>query len=150
MKSLLLLLVLASGAAEASTLAQIPVPSNVTGSQKNCYAVGFSASGEVIASCRGVVSQACSGRGCQPLQYITTYNVLGGVATACKTVQHHLPQADVTTYVSGYNAASCPDSNANPTGSVVTINGVPYYYVSAGPAGEMLVNSNTAGHVVYP
>jgi hypothetical protein len=62
-----------------------------------------------------------------------------------------LPQADSITYLNGHGAADCTSVNFNPTGIVVVIGSVPYYYVTTDAvSGAELVNSNAAGFLYLP
>jgi hypothetical protein len=72
-------------------------------------------------------------------------------ADACSQLRHHLPQADSITYLNGHSAADCMSVNFNPTGIVVVIDSVPYYYVTTDAVSDAeLVNSNAAGFLYLP
>jgi hypothetical protein len=161
MKGSILALMMVTGTAVAGTLVQLPPPPSLVGigiaTRLACVGVSFTGDGSVNGMCHTATSSPCSGRGCQPVTYITNY-IVGWDATgsptgssACSTVRHHLPQADQTTYLNGHSAADCPGVVFNSTGSVVTINGVPYYYVTTDAmSGAELVNSNAAGFLYLP
>lgn len=119
-----------------------------------CVGSAFTASGTIVGACHTVTSSPCSGRGCQPVtlttNYIATWDASGYAtgAQACDVVRHHAPQADTVTYLNGHSAGDCPSVIFNPTGSVVMIDGVPYFYVSTDAAtGNELVDSNSAGYL---
>jgi hypothetical protein len=145
-------------AAMADSLRELPIPSEVTplGQPGQIYCVGnsFGAGGAVNGACQTRVSQACSGRGCNPAQTITvfvaTWDAEGNAlsAVACESVRHHLPQKDVVTYLNGYT--SCPSTGIG-TGTTVVIDGVPLYYVATDPTtGAELVNENYGGFLYLP
>lgn len=144
-------------AAQADTITQLIVPPDVSGQLKVCGATGFDDQGYIRGMCRATTSSVCSGRGCQPVQMITTYLVawdftlvgVNTIAKPCKTVRHHLPQADQTTYQPGFDASSCPNLNLQGTGTVYEFEGVPYYFVASDPdTGRVLVNGQSAGYLI--
>ena len=161
MKGLILALTMMSGTAFASTLFQLPPPPALVGvgiaGRLACVGVGFNADDSIYGACHTATSAPCSGKGCQPVTYTTNYIVTWDTAgnptgsTGCSIVRHHLPQADQTTYLDGHSAADCPGVLFNPTGAVVVVNGVPYYYVTTDAVtGAELVNSNAAGFLYLP
>lgn len=149
-----------TGLASSAELVQLPIPApaDIAGqdAQRHCAAIGFNADSTIAGACRTATSTACSGRGCQPVTTITGYVAAWDAAgnpvsaTACSVTRHHLPQADMTTYAPGYGPLNCPPVKYQ-TPTVVSIDGVPYWYVSTDPAsGAELVNSNSAGFVYLP
>jgi len=156
MKGLMLgLLCLIGATASADTLLQLPVPTNaktIAGpAYAHCATAGFNADGTVRGNCQATHSAACSGRGCQPVRMVYNFVASWGsdgyslTSIQCSVTRRHVPQLPVTTYTPGYDAATCPEPNYNPTGTVVVINGVPYFYVSTDTNGNEVVNSNYAG-----
>lgn len=160
MKTLLLSLLLI-GSAHAGTLLQLPLPPSLAtvgqSGTKSCAGNRFNVDGSVVGACRTVMASACSGRGCQPVSYVTAYVVTWdtqGTSTgviACSVTRHHLPQANIVTYAPGYDASTCPPVNLSATGTAFVINGTPYYYVTTDAAsGAVLVNSNSWGFLYLP
>lgn len=158
MKSILLFLSLV-GAAQASTVIQLPLPPSLAtvgqSGTKNCIGESFNPDGSVNGFCRTRVSSPCSGRGCQPVSLITTYAVRWDAEAnpvsevTCGITRHHIPQSDTTTYAPGFDLATCPSSNPFSPITVV-INGTPYYYVTTDAAsGAMLVGSNYPWGFLY-
>ncbi len=149
---------LAFSAAQASDLVQLTQPTlsgvGIAG-RTACVGSAFNSDNSVVGACRTVTASACSGRGCQPVTYTTTYvanwDALGeptGTA-ACSLTRHHLPQADQVTFLNGYT--SCPSVVFDPTQTVVVIGGFPMYYVTTDAAtGAELVNNNVAGYLYLP
>ncbi len=160
MKLLLLSTLFAFGAASASEVLQLPVPEDVKAivgpAYAHCAAAAFTDGRLINGDCQTVHASACSGRGCQPVRYVynfvVTWDASGYVAsdTQCSVTRRHLPQAPVTTYAPGFDATNCHGPVYNPTGTVVTIDGVPYFYVSTFEDGSELVNSNVAGFLYLP
>lgn len=155
------LMAMMGAAARAETFIQLPLPASLNGvgqsGTKACAGTGFNADGTVVGVCKTQYAGACSGRGCQPVVSITTYvanwdvNGDNGTAVVCSVTRHHLPQVDTTQYVPGYDATTCPRINLDPTKTVVTINGVPFYYVTTDAvSGAELVNSNFWGFLYLP
>ena len=145
--------------AMADSLIQLPIPAGVVGQEgrTSCVGNGFNADHSVFGACNSVTSSACSGRGCNPVTYTTTYVAAwdaDGVplsAIACSVTRHHSPQPNVTTYENGYDETSCPGVNLFGTHTVVVVDGTPFYYVATDPVtGAELVNSNAAGFLVLP
>lgn len=147
--------------AHAGELLQLPLPTQVIkGNQPNrtsCVGASFAADHSILGACHTVSSQACSGRGCNPAQTTTVWiatwdaagNALSGVG--CSQTRHHVPQPNVTTYLGGHTAADCPDVDLNPTGTTVTVDGVPFYYIAADAVtGAQLLASNTWGFLATP
>lgn len=141
-----LVMVATGHAAQLSQLAPPALP------RAACVGSGFDG-GQVTGVCVSVTSSPCSGRGCQPVTFTTTYLArweLDGATVsleACNLTRHHLPQANQVTYYGDHT--SCPALVYNPTGTTVVVDGTPFYYVSTDPVtGDELVNSNSAGYVV--
>lgn len=161
MKSILCALAfLVAGAVHAGDLIQLPIPAEVPRvtypSAPACAASAFNDDKSIRGACRSVRATACSGRGCQPVKYTTTYVAVWSaqgeplVATACSLLRHHLPQADELSYYPGFDASTCPPLNFNPTGTTVTLNGKAFYYVTTNSVGSELVNSDYAGFLYLP
>lgn len=158
LKTLALLLVMSIAVpALADSLTGLPVPPGVEGmaGRKSCVVVSFNAGHSIDGVCTGVTSPACSGRGCNPATftavYIATWDAEGNVVSAveCSYTRHHTPQVDTVTYFNGYT--SCPAKAYNPTGTVVVLDGIPFWYVATDPAtGDELVNSNVGGYLYSP
>ncbi len=166
MKTLFALIgLMVAGLANAGTLVQLAQPASLNGigNQHACVGVGFAADNSVYGACKTVTSSACSGRGCQPVSYVTTYATTWDAegnpiaATPCRIARHHLPQADQITYLNGYDATSCPPVKL----SEPTVVGIPYgtypwevmyfYYVTTDAVtGAELVNNNTWGFLYLP
>jgi len=167
MKRLLLALALTATGVHAGTLVQLAQPASLNGvgqaAQHACAGVGFAADHSVYGACRTATSSPCSGRGCQPVSYITdyatTWDAVGNplVAVTCSVTRHHVPQANQTTYAPGYDATNCP-AVVLATGTTV---GIPYgsypwevtyfYYVTTDPVtGAELVNSSASGFLYLP
>jgi hypothetical protein len=159
MKGLILALTMITPA-YADTLIQLPIPPALIGvgyaPRTACAGAAFNDDNSVRGACHTVTSAPCSGRGCQPVTYTTDYiavwDALGNplVATACAVIRHHLPQADQITYLNGFTAGDCFGVRFNPTGTVVMVDGAPYYYVATSVTGAELVNSNVAGYLYLP
>src|SRR5882762_4152225 len=100
MKSILCALAfLLAGAASAQTLSQLPLPPALIGASRvACVADGFNADSSIYGTCHTVQSGPCSGRGCQPVSYITNYatewDAVGNPlsATPCSVIRRHFPQ----------------------------------------------------------
>lgn len=161
MKGLIVALMMVSGTAFAGTVFQLPPPPALVGigiaGRLACVGAGFNTDHTIYGACHTATSAPCSGKSCQPVTYTTNYIVTWDAAgnptgsTGCSIVRHHLPQADQTTYLDGHSATDCPGVIFNPTGSVVVINGVPYYYVTTDAVtGAELVNSNASGLLYLP
>jgi hypothetical protein len=93
------------------------------------------------------------GRYCHPPTntYAVTWAADGSTATLvalCATTNGALTGHVVTTYYAPYTAATCVVRWYG--GTVVTINGTPYNYVSASMIGTQLVNSNTTSYLYQP
>lgn len=157
-KTLIGLMFLFSGAVQAQQLIALTQPALVGVGQPArtaCVGTAFNADSSIVGACRTATSSACSGRGCQPVTFTTTYvaswDVFGdptGV-TACSVTRHHLPQADTVVYGSGFGPSNCPVVVFNPTGNTVNVNGTPFYYVTTdAQTSNELVNSNSAGYLV--
>ena len=135
-----------AGAASAETLSALPPPPSLVGPghQVVCAASSFNADDSVKGTCKSASSTACSGRGCQPVTttvfYIVAWSDLApALGDACYSVRHHLPQPDQLTLLNGHTQADCPF--ALNTGTVVMINGTPYWYVATSADGAFeLVN----------
>jgi len=146
MKSLAFALCLLASAASAETLTGLSPPASLLqpGYRVSCAASSFNADDSVNGTCKAAISSACSGRGCQPVTVTTFYIVrwtdaAATLGDACMTVRHHLPQADQVTPLNGHTQADCPFVLS--TGTVVTINGTPYWYVATSADGAFeLVN----------
>lgn len=147
-----------AGAAPADSLVHLTQPA-LTGigiaGRTACVGTGFNADGSIVGACHTVTSPPCSGRGCQPVttttNYFASWNAAGEATgvSACNTVRHHLPQADVVTPLNGY--AICPSVSFTATGSTVVLNGTPFYYVATDPvSGAELLNNSTAGYLSLP
>lgn len=99
-----------------------------------CAPLGFRDDDSVYGACHTVTSQACSGRGCQPVNYTTnwivTWNIEGNptLGDACALIRTHLPQPRQVTYYGGHSAADCFDVILNPTLKTVGIPYGPYYW----------------------
>jgi hypothetical protein len=168
MKTLLVLLSLvAAGAAQAfSTVTPLVTPQVITGYQTHtgCAPITANANDTVLGACYGSRSAACSGRGCQPTTYITTYIVdwdLSGNPTfveSCRMVRRHLPQPDAITYLNGHSATDCLTVVSNPLATVVEVPDGPYtwqvqvyYYVATSADGLYeLVDNAIVSPVVQP
>jgi hypothetical protein len=159
MKLISLLMLMGAAPVMADSLIGLPTPSEVVGatiSQTYCVGGNFGANNSISGACQTRISQACSGRGCNPVQtvtvYVATWDAAGNAisAVACESVRHHTPQADVVTYLNGYT--SCPSIALEPPGgTVVVLDGIPFYYVSTDPVtGAELVNSNAHGYLYLP
>lgn len=161
MKGLILgLLMMVSGIALADATVPLTQPAlagiGIAG-RTACVGSAFNSDNSVTGACHTVRSSACSGRGCQPVTYTTNYIAVwdaNGTAlsvTACSVTRHHLPQANQTTALNGIDPSDCTGLIFNPTGTVVVIDAVPYYYVSTDAVtGAQLVNSNSAGYLILP
>jgi hypothetical protein len=141
----------------ADAIVELPIPTGVESQpgRVGCVGSGFNADHSIFGMCSGTISQACSGRGCNPATtttyYIAAWDQFGNPvsAKACESIRHHLPQANVTTYLNGHT--SCPVMDFDPTKTVVVIDWVPYYYVATDPtSGAELLNSNAAGFLYLP
>lgn len=163
MKSLLCGVLLAFGAmfaaaAPASELVQLTQPA-LTGigqpARTACVGYNFNTDDSIVGACRTATVSGCSGRGCQPTtlttDYIATWDSAGNATgvQACSVVRHHLPQADQTTYLNGHTSLDCHNVIFS-IGTVVEIDGVPFYYRTTSADGSELVNSNAAGYVFLP
>lgn len=143
------------GLCHAGTV-QLPVPEGMPGNQHLCATSGFNGDGTVAGACHGVVSSACSGRGCQPVTntytYVAAWDLDGNMvrSAACSVIRHHSPQPNATTYLNGYTAATCPGLVFNPTGTQVVVEDYPYYYVSTNAVGDEALNTNYAGFLYLP
>lgn len=157
----LLLMLGLMGVASAQTsdnvvLLQSPPGVAVIPGHTSCEGSAFNADSSVVGACRVISSTACSGRGCQPVTLTTTYVANWDAAgtplsaVACKVVRHHLPQADAVTYAPGYDATTCPSINTGSTGTVVVVDGFPFYYVTTGPDGAELLDSQAQGYLFTP
>lgn len=157
---LLSLSLLFTGVAYAG-MAQLSLPPSLANvgqpAVKSCAGNAFAGDGSVIGACRTVTVSACSGRGCAPVSYTTTYVAtwddagLSTSVTACSVARRHRPQPTTFTYAPGYDAVSCPEVDLAATGTVYTIDGTPFYYVTTDPTtGAVLVNLNTWGYVYTP
>src|SRR6267142_4212588 len=125
------------GTGHAQSVIQLKQPFEIS-QRPACSGSSFNADSSILGACRTLAFTACSGRGCQPVTYTTTYVVHwdsggnpGGVE-ACSLLRHHLPQADVLSYLGGHSAADCPNLLTQ-TGTVVVLDGVPYYYITTDP-----------------
>ncbi len=154
------LLAASVSSAHADELIRLPLPPAVVAiagpAYAHCTAAGFNTDGSIHGACETVHASACSGRGCQPVRYVydfvANWSLDGFVQSAiqCSVTRRHVPQPPVITYTPGYDASNCPAPVYNPTGTVVEIYGVPYFYVSTDSNGNELVNSNVAGFVYLP
>lgn len=154
------LLMMVTGVAVADATVPLTQPALAgvgIASRTACVGSAFNSDNSVRGACHTVTSSPCSGRGCQPVTYTTNYvavwdsqgNALS--VTACSVTRHHLPQADQVTALNGIDPSDCAGVVFNPTGTVVTINGSPFYYVATDAVtGAELVNSNTAGYLALP
>lgn len=156
-KSIVLFFALASFAQADELVSLLSPPEvSVVAGHTACAGTWFNADSSILGTCRVIRSSACSGRGCQPVTYTVTYianwDELGVPTSAmlCKTIRHHAPQADVVTYAAGFDATNCFNLNLQATGSTIILDGVPYYYVTAGRAGRILANSNGGGFLDLP
>ena len=154
---ILVLCLIASAPAFADTLIQLSPPLGVEGQpgRTTCVTSKFNADHSIAGVCSSPVSQACSGRGCNPATVTTIYIVAWDAqglplsAVACESVRHHTPQLDVTTYLNGYT--KCPPETFNPTSTVVVLDGLPLWYVAADPTtGAEIANSNVLGYLYLP
>lgn len=136
---------LAALPAHATTLATLIPPPGVTA----CSGNSFDAADNVLGACRTVKSLPCSGRACQPVTYTYFYNVtwtdgVPGAVDLCFSVRRHSPQAPEVTYYGGHSAADCRTVTWL-TYTVVSVNGVAYYYVATSVDGLLeLVNTNSS------
>lgn len=148
-----------AGAHADTTLEPITaeIPANFPGNVHSCAGNSFDANDSIIGACRVTRSQACSGRGCQPVQYTTYFNVTWttpdltpSVPDACVTVRHHLPQTNTYTYLNGHVAADCRGL-AQSSASVTSVNGVPYYLIAVSNSGlyEIVANYGTSWLVTF-
>ena len=155
-KVLIGLMVMFSAGAPAQQLTRLFPPAPIVArAYSTCIGSSFNADSSVAGVCRTAYAYPCSGRGCQPLRvtslYVASWDVFGTPVSAilCSVTKRHLPQPPIVTYYNGYT--SCPAMNFNPTGTVVVIYGVPYFYVATDPlTGAELVNSNVVGYLVLP
>ena len=136
--------VLIAAPAFAADITALAVPAGIARppSHDYCAARAFDGADKIIGVCKDVHESACSGRGCQPVTITTFYNVVwsaGGVAPAasvCYTLWHHA-QSNVYTDANGQlllaAPRSCPFVLA--TGTVVYVDGVPYWYAATSADG---------------
>ena len=141
-----------ASAAHADSFVPLIIPNG-----PGCTGSKFNADGTVTAACQLIKSAPCSGRGCQPVRYITRYVAtfdqngasLGSVM--CSYTRHHFPQPDAVIYYNGYDATTCLGTNYDPTYTTVVLDSVPFYYVTTNSVtGQMLVNSNVTGYLYTP
>lgn len=159
MRGLILFLSFFSSVVSAETFLRLPLPpplANVGQSgTKSCIGTSFNADSSISGFCRTKNSSPCSGRGCQPVTFTTTYVTIWDAEgnfvseVTCGIGRHHLPQADTVTYAAGYDATSCPLVN-RPQNISFTINGTPYYYWTTDAAsGAVLVSDNYPWGFLY-
>lgn len=112
----------------------------------------FDTSGNVLGSAQSTHSDPCSGRGCQPVQWTQVYNVAwdtsGNILTSvlCGTMRHHRPQENSWVYELGFDSTNCQYNSTLATDTIVTVDGMTYYYVYSNGAAE-IVNSQTKSYV---
>jgi hypothetical protein len=109
--------------------------------QSQCAATGFTPTGAINGVCQYAYGSAARYFALPTVLYrvqwssdLSTASVVGNVCATTDTFRR-------------YVGDGCK-VNFNPTGTVVVINGVPYYYVSAN--GNELVNSNGQSYLVTP
>lgn len=145
--------------AEAGTLNALATPDNAVAfpgypSLHGCQADTWAPSDVAHGFCYRSRTQACSGRGCQPVvnseYYDVSWSADGSVAssTLCGTRRHHNPQADVWVYQAGYNAASCHEPVLT-SPQRTTIDGVNYYDFGVSPDGQYDLLRGNAGPFIY-
>lgn len=127
---------LAAFVSSAHAQTVIPLTQSFTSNMRpSCSGASFNVDNSVLGACRTVAFGPSCGRGCQPVQYTTTYIAHWDAAgnssgvEACSLTRHHLPQADVTTYLGGHTAEDCPPVILS-THTVIVIDDVPYYYIT--------------------
>jgi hypothetical protein len=141
MKSLALLL-LAAGTAFADTLTYqerpAPPPARWT-----CAATGYASNGTLLGKCQLAIPSTA--RYAQPARYIynVSWNAAGAVTQGplfCYSPQH-----------TGIDHSGCPSMvTFSDTNNVVTIDGIPYWYVSTNSVGSEAVNNQTDALVWIP
>lgn len=161
MKSLIALGLLLAGCttAVAGTLNPLVTPDNAVAypgfpSAHGCGGDTWNADETAHGFCYRSKSQACSGRGCQPVvnteYYDVNWNTDGSVLSSalCGTRRHHNPQVDTFTYQAGYSAANCHNP-ALTASNTTTIDNVNYYDFGASPSGQFELLRGTAGPFIY-
>lgn len=156
MKAILCLLAVLAGSAQADTFTRLVQPS-IASPYAHCVGNAFNADSSITGVCTQTLAYACSGRGCQPVRYVYNYiaswDALGApvAVEGCSVTRRHLPQAPVTTYLNGHSAADCFGLVYNPTGTVVVVDSIPFWYVATDPAtGNELLNDNVSGYLYQP
>lgn len=123
----IMVLALLPSVAFASTLTPLADVGPTSGAYRwYCEATGFNVDGTISGACQEKHYGTCSGRGCHPV-VIT----LG-------------------TWVVTWDRSGNPTLSSDPTswpgvqgsGTVVEVNGTPYYYITSDAAGDELVTTN--------
>ena len=156
---LLLLGLLVSGLAQASTLIPLQQPLDIPQTYvptRACVGTSFGASDSVSGHCTTYISSPCSGRGCVPGRTISVWNTgwnIGGTVTSdtyCGKYFHHYPVADVWTYAPGFDATTCNIPQLGSTHVDIFINGLGYWmlYITTSPDGAYeLLQYGSAAYV---
>jgi hypothetical protein len=131
----------------ADTITQLPFvppPTSLAAfhqEQSRCAATGFTAQ-RIAGVCQYAYGTSS--------KYFALPTVLYYVSWDQETLTPSLgKQCAYTTPQRQYVGDGC-DVNFNPTKTTMTIDGVPYYYVSTSSLGDPLVSSNAASFVVEP
>lgn len=104
--------------------------------QSHCAATGFNPDGSISGTCQYFYGQSAKYFALPSVLYTVSWD-----ASLNPTLGSQCGATDIHRVATGCRLIF------NPTGSTVVINGVPYYYVSAGSAGE-LVSSNVESFLV--
>jgi hypothetical protein len=155
MKCLFLGLLLMSCVAAAGTVTALKnpaVPPNVPNIHwMHCASIGFNADHSIHGACQVSYGSSC-GRYCSNpgIFYAASWDIAGDPVLGPQCASYSAARSIQIIYVSGYSAATC-SVIYNPTGTVVTVNGGYFYYVTTDPvSGAELVNSNSQSYLFTP